>query len=153
MQITDKIYQYVSDVTPSGDFQQDVFVHLLEIDAPDFETDVDREKWINIVISNLGGNTYITKFRRQHLEIEHEAEIRETFGYDNVADDPLDILLAEELEAELLESLSELELDIYSRVLGNGVTYKDVAIELNMSEEAVRKHVSRIKRKFNGKED
>jgi len=67
------------------------------------------------------------------------------------APDPLDSLLAEELEDEILGGLSDLEKDIYARVIGNGVTYKEVSRELGMSEEAVRKHVSRIKGKFNGK--
>ena len=151
MTITDNIIKVIEHRF-AGDFKQDLYVKILEFEdeLPKLDSDEDIHKWLSKIAINQHLNTSWKKYNRAFLRDEHDSDIRDTFGYNDVADDPLDIVLAKELETDLLSSLSELEVDIYARVLGNGVTYKDVATELNMSEEAVRKHVSRIKRKFNG---
>jgi len=120
----------------------------------DIDTALDEDHMQNIIsafIAGLRKNNNSKALNRDRLMLENESNIRNLYGYNDVAADPLDTVIAEELEDEILGNLSDLEKDIYARVIGNGVPYKDVAEELSMSEEAVRKHVSRIKRKFNGK--
>lgn len=152
MEITTTIHEYIDSLVPAGDFQQDLFVHLLEIDAPEFETKDDCEKWINIVIKNLKGNTLHKEYNRAKLMEENEDFIRDIYGYNNQAEDPMEILQAEELETELLGSLTELEKDIYGMVIAaNLCTYKEAAEVLHITDGALRQHITRIRRKFNGK--
>lgn len=150
MELTAPVLKYVAKVLPSGDFQQDVFVRLLSIAAPEFETADDCEKWINIVIQNLRGNYKMKEFGRARLMEENDAEIRNMYGYDDTVDDPLDIILADEFEDRVLRSLSSLEKDIYG-LYQSGESYPMISETLKMSQEAIRKHVSRIKVKFNVK--
>jgi len=148
MYVTTQIMNAVEDRF-EGDFKQDLYIKIMELeDDKAFETDEDLQKWLSTLAKNQYGNDTWVEQNRQRLMEENDSTIRDTYGYNDTAADPLDIILAEELEDTMLASLSDLEMDIYARVLGNGVPYKDVAKELDMSEEAVRKHVSRIKRKF-----
>ena len=72
-------------------------------------------------------------------------------GSGGIAPDPLDILIADELEEELLGDLSELEKDVYGLCIVGNHDYDEAAALLDISYAALRQHVSRIKRKFNGK--
>ena len=133
-----------------GDFRQDLAVQVLSNldDLPKFETDEDLNKYLSKMASNQSGNDTWTRRNRERIMEENSEEIKQTYGYNNTADDPLDVLLADELEDELTGSLSDIEKDIYTRVLAQGEPYRDVATELGMTEAAVRKHVSRIKQRF-----
>jgi DNA-binding NarL/FixJ family response regulator len=148
--ITTMIMDYVESKNLDDDLKQDFYVLWLEHDF-DIDTATDESHMQNIIsafIAGLRKNESAKGLNRERLMLENESTIRNLYSYDDVASDPLDIVMAEELEDEALAKMSDLEKDIYARVLGNGVPYKDVATELFMSEEAVRKHVSRIRRKF-----
>lgn len=152
MRITNRILAHmVSEF--SGDLLQDLTLKLLELpgDAPEFETQLDLEKWVAKIAGNLYKNDKWKEDNRARILEANEEDIRDVYDYNSSAADPLDMIVAEELENELLGNLSDLEKEIYTLVLGQGVPYKAVALKLHMSEAAVRKHVSRIKAKFNGK--
>lgn len=150
-ELTQEIIDIVENTNLPEDIRQDFYVSWLESSEKEFEDKDYLKKYINAALHNDLVNMRAKDTNRRKLEEENDDLIRNTYGYNDVGADPLDVLLAEELEDEMIGSLSDLEKEIYARVLGNGVPYKDVASELNMSEEAVRQHVSRIKRKFNGK--
>ena len=152
MNITEQVLDYIeSEFT--GDLRQDLYVKILELpgDIPTFEAPLDLEKWVSKIAGNLYKNDRWTENNRARILENNEEDIRDVYDYNSTADDPLDIVLADELRGQIMAGLSDLECDIFQRIMGRNENYKEVATALSMTEEAVRKHMSRIKRKFNGK--
>ncbi len=153
MEITQALIEAV-EARFTGDFKQDLYVKLLELEGelPQFETIIDLHKWLSSLAMNQYGNNAWKDHNRDRLMEENDSDIRNLYGYDDAVADPLDIVLAAELEEEILSGLSDLELDIYGRY-NKGQGYQEIAWDLKMKEAAVRKHMSRIKGKFNGKKN
>lgn len=147
MKITEEIINLVESMSKSEEFRQDVYVQLLEMPEPE---DDDLKKYVSKVMKNMVGNRIWTQNNRRRLEEEHENEIAEWSGVVGVAPDPLDSLIAEELEGELIGDLSDIEKDVYGLVIAGDQDYTEAAKMLEISYDSLRKHVSRIKKKFNG---
>ncbi len=150
--LTQAVIDFVEQKHFDEDIAQDFYVkwmeHNLDIDAVE-----DSDHLTNILNGFLYGllkNELSKTKNRNRLIAERAGDIANLYGYNNTADDPLDIIVAEELEAEILSSMSDLEQDIYGRYQ-NGQGYPQIARDLIISEVAARKHMSRIKGKFNGK--
>lgn len=153
MKITTQITEVVENRF-AGDFKQDLYIKILELvgETPTFETNEDINKWLSSLASNQYRNDTFQDGNRLRLMEENEDTIRNLYGYNDVADDPLDILLADGLEDSILKGLSELETDIYSRVQ-NGLSYEAIGEEFGMTYKAVQVTMSRIKGKFHAKEN
>lgn len=153
MEITPRMFEYVEDTVKILDMRQDIFVKILEKqDGPTFDTWELERNWLSSFIANHIKVTGRNETNRKVLMEDNEGLIRDIYGYDGESADPADIVVAEELEAEFLKGLTELEKDIYAMVIGADIcSYKEAAEILAMSTIALRKHVSRIKGKLNGK--
>ena len=149
-ELTQEVIDLVSRINLDDDIKQDFYVKWLEAEERTF-SEGDLKKFIGAVLFNILRNNWDQHKNRERLLTENEATIRSIFGYDASGDDPLDVLMAMELANEILGGLSDLEQEIYIEALFEGSSYTDLAEKFNMTEEAVRKHVSRIKGKFNGK--
>lgn len=153
MEITPVIYDYINKTVKDTDLKQDVFVSLLEkADVPEFETPQLLRNWLSVFISNRVKTERNTVANRDRIMEENGNFIRDIYGSNGESADPMELAIAEELEAELLGSLTELEKDIYGMVIAADLcSYAEAAKILLISEVALRQHVTRIKRKFNGK--
>ena len=134
----------------TGDFKQNLYMKLLELegDLPMFITADDMNKWLSKVANNEFRNTRWQENNQARIMEDNADEIRQTFGYDDVADDPMDILIAEEMQDTMEASLSDRERDIYERCLEDGMSYKQCAEQLGITEVTVRWHVHNIKEKY-----
>lgn len=132
----------------TGDFKQDLYIRILDLsEETTFESTEDLGKWLSKLAINQYGNDRWKESNRTRLMEENDTEIRNLYGYNDTVDDPLDIILANEFEDKVLKSLSSLEKDIYG-LYQQGESYLMISEALKMSQVAIRKHVSRIKRKF-----
>lgn len=131
------------------DVVQDVALQFVAYEPPRIE-DNKLSAYVGKAINNTCKALCRDTSRRMELRKANDDLIRGTYGYNTTVPDPADIYEASELEKELLGDMSDIEQSIFIQVIGKGVSYKKTAEELGMKEEAVRKHVSRIKKKFNG---
>ena len=153
MELTKTIVEYIEKTVKDDDIKQDLYTKLLEKEQPPaFETPELERNYISVWIGNKIFTNKKTAQNRARLEAENEDTIRNLYGYNDVADDPLDILIVDEATDRLLSDLSELEKDIYGRVQ-NGLSYEMIGEELGMTYKAVQVTMSRIKGKFYGKEN
>ena len=105
--------------------------------------------YVQKAIANTCNSLRRQERRRAELREDNDDLIRTTFGYESVAHEASMEMEAEELETEIFKGMSGIERDIYTAVVIQGVSYKDVAEAMDMSEAAVRQHISRIKKRFN----
>ncbi len=153
MEITTFIFNYVDKTVKDEDLKQEIFVKMLEkLESPTFENEEQERNWASAFIANHLKVSQRNVLNRARLMEDNDVTIRDLYGYNEAVDDPLDIVIAAEHEAEIFGGMSDLEKDIYGRY-NKGQDYKEIAWQLGMNEAAVRKHMSRIRGKFNGKNE
>lgn len=148
---TQEVIDIVEAINVDEDIKQDFYVRWLASPEPNgiFDTREHLENFINNALSWMLKNSTRDEDNRRRLLLDNEDTVR-AWADNGQSPDPLDVMLAEELRDELIGNLSDIERDIYSRILGEGQTYKEVANDLDMSVHAVEQHVYRIKKRSNG---
>ncbi len=131
------------------DVVQDVALRFIAYEPPR----VDEDK-LAAYVGKAVRNTCIALCRdvkhRMELRQANDDIIRGTYGYDGSSDAPEEMVIVESETVHIYNELSDIERQVFINVLTIQRTYKEASKELGISEEAVRKHVSRIKKKFNG---
>ena len=107
------------------------------------------QAYVNKAIANTCNSLRRQERRRAELRKQNDTRIKDTFNYLSVHPEASEELEAEELETEIFNGMSDMERDIYTAIVIQGVSYKDVAESMEMTEAAVRQHISRIKKRFN----
>lgn len=102
--------------------------------------DVERiEPWLRVIVRNAVYSWYRERKREQEvytlgLETEHEAEI---YSF------PADEMLLQFVVQEALQTLSESEQRMFELRYGHGLSYREIAQQMGLNEEAVRKRITR----------
>jgi len=136
-----------SALQDADDVIQTLSLYLLENNPTPDPAKVPN--YIFKAIANICNGETIKESSRSRLLRDNTDKVSEWFDAKGMAPDPLEILEYEQNELEFHNNLSDLEREVHKMILIQGVSYKNVAEALEMSEAAVRQHVSRIKKKYN----
>ena len=147
----DKCVAYANgyyNVSEGEDIVQDVALSYIEKGEEHYKGISDPEAYVRSSIRRKCLQRLRDAQHRALLRAANDELLRGTYGYNKVVPDPLEEVVAMEYAEEIMAGLSALEWAVYKSVLVDFKTYEETAAELGMREQSVRKHVSRIKRKF-----
>lgn len=127
------------------DITQNVFMILLE--KYDNEEILDVERWLMAVAKKRVDRYFRDMYKTRSVLIDNELEENiQTASYN-----PFDDYTEEELEQMIVDinsSLDEQEQKLYEAAFVKKVDYTEIAAQLNISPPALRKRISRLKKKI-----
>lgn len=118
------------------DALQDTFCKLW--DRGQIESDAEARNKLFVVLRNVCIDR-LREAKAVSLDDSAEAEIAVTPYTDDSA---------ERLEALMMSQLTDLQRRIFSRIVHDGMEYEEVAAELEMSVDAVRMNMSRVRKRL-----
>ena len=143
------IYKYclrrTKNMHDALDITQNVFMILLE--KYDNEEILDVERWLMAVAKKRVDRYFRDMYKTRSVLIDNELEENiQTASYN-----PFDDYTEEELEQMIVDinsSLDEQEQKLYEAAFVKKVDYTEIATQLNISPPALRKRISRLKKKI-----
>jgi RNA polymerase sigma factor (sigma-70 family) len=156
MEITQEIMDVVESFELNEDAKQDAYVKLLESEEKEFTSTTHRDNYIRQLVFWTRSNEAAKEKNRARLLEDNQDLIRALYnsGNDEYAEDPVDIVEAEERMDAFLEILSDTYRRTFTRLYLDGLTPQEVADEEGVARNAIDQRVHNIKllvkENFNG---
>jgi len=140
MQIQPWMIKYAEAQPWDSDLRQDLYIKLMEMDEKTISTD-----YLSRAYTNMKTDKMRVDGRRREIEDESVEYIVQALGLNDVTADPMDQLMAEEAIAIRLKELSPLLRATLERVVIDGVTPEDMAVEEGTSVNVIYQRVHQAK--------
>jgi len=132
-------YKYLKDLDLAKEIVHDVFVNLWQK-----RDEIDLQKSVKSYLFTSVNNRSLNHIRDNKKFVKSDYAEMNFTGDDNITDS--DILVEQELKlkiTQILESLPEKCRQVFELSRYEGKKYREIAIELNISEKTVEAHISK----------
>jgi DNA-directed RNA polymerase specialized sigma24 family protein len=142
MQITPEIITWVEQAGPDADLRQEVYVKVLE--AAD-EQEVTAA-WIGLVYHHLMLDEKRREKRQSDLRQDNAEQIRQNFGWEGQAADPLEEYMAQHDMQVKLKDLSDMQRRTLNYLVIEGLAPEKIALAEKTTANVIYKRLYDIKK-------
>ena len=145
-ELTQEVIDMAESQPWEEDLRQDFYVKWLESEKHDDEDIKNLRAYINTIYHNLRGSHIGVERRRRELEDENIEAITRELGLADNADDPMEVLIAEEHVAQTLKEMSPLIREAFDRVVIDGESPEDIAAQEWVDPNTIYQRVWKAKK-------
>jgi len=152
MELTTRTINMAESLNWDDDLRQDVYVKWLEADDRplDIDTDSKLKAYLQEFYFNVKRGSDSKEKRRREIEQESVEAITRELGLADDADDPMEVLIAEEGIYDILKDMSPLIRGTFERVIVEGDSVEAEAEREKVSANTIYQRVWEAKQTLKG---